>query len=171
MFELKKKKLKSEIIIKYWSYLWFFRLNGTIIICEDLKKIKKELKCHQYKVVENYKFRNLIKKLNLKLILKNNWFRYEGVNIFFIIENWEEFLEVYKILEEKKIVMIGIYLKGILFYPKDLKLELIDKKIINERLLKKINLYYLILRKLIKIFKKLIIKINFLLNKKLLNKR
>jgi hypothetical protein len=67
--------------------------------------------------------------------------------------------------------MIGIYLKGILFYPKDLKLELIDKKIINERLLKKINLYYLILRKLIKIFKKLIIKINFLLNKKLLNKR
>ena len=167
MLKSKKFYIKEESINKYWSYFWFFRLNGIIIICKNLKNIIKELKWHQYLMTTSYKFRNVLKKLNLKLILKkNNWIKFEYINNLLIIENWKEFIEIYKILEEKRIELIGFYINNILFHPKDLKFELTDKKVIWKKIWKKINICKLVYINILLILKKFRKKINILLKKR-----
>ena len=99
-------------------------------------------------------------------MLKNKWIKFEYINNFLIIQNWEEFLEIYKILEEKKIEVIGFYVNNILFYQKDLNFELMNKKVICKGLIKKVKLYNLTFLKLLLILKRFKIKINILLNKK-----
>ena len=66
----KKINLKINILLEYWYYLNFLRINGILIFCKNLSlNAKKELNMLNYLQNFSYKWKILNKKI-LKHFIK-----------------------------------------------------------------------------------------------------
>lgn len=165
-----KKKIKIEYILKYWSYLWFLRINGILIFCQNLSlnafkdlSMQRSLKDlgYQWKFLNRYIVKELMDK---KLLIKIKNFR-----TVLIIDNISNLKKVENFLKKNDILILGFYFQNIFFFKEDLNIKNIEKIHIFNNIKKRLLKYILIVQILINCLKKIIMKLFFVLNKKNLN--
>lgn len=162
-----KKKIKVERILKYWNYLWFLRINGILIFCQNLSlDAFKDLNMQRSLKDLGYKWKFLNRYIVKELMDKNFLIKIKNFRTVLIVDNISNIKKVEDFLKKNGILILGFYFQNIFFFKEDLNIKNVQKKIILENIKKRMFKYILIIQNLINCLKKIIIKLLFVLNKK-----
>lgn len=161
---MKKKVFKFKInkMYSYWIYLRFIREYGILLFCQNLALDAKVDLWYQSLFSDlgfESKFMNFDKWMSIKLLGSNkssihNWNKVKKFNYLIGLKNVNDIIKIEKILKDYKLLIKGYYFQNIFFSKQDWDIKKIDKKNIFENLKKRLNIFYLLLVRIILLLKK-----------------
>jgi hypothetical protein len=165
---MKKKaefKFKINKLYLYWYYVHFLRKYSIFLFTQNLSlDAKNDLFMQgvlldnnaEYKIIilDNWMLRKFFRVKQNSGFGYKNWKRIKDFVCLVGLKNIEDILKIEKILKEYKLLIKGYYVQNIFFSKQDWNIKKIDKKNIVENLKQRLNIFYILLIRLILLLKK-----------------
>ena len=163
MKKKKEFKLKINKLYLYWYYMHFLRKYGILLFTQNLAVDAKSDLDMQLNFLDKGReckvliFDSWMAKMFLgckKNLSFKNWNRIKDFTYIIGLKNIEDIADVEKTLKERKVLIKGYYIHKIFFSKYDWNSKLLEKKNLISNFKQRLNIFYILLVKIILLLKK-----------------